>query len=201
MTGKEDVFLERLKIRIRTSVSINEKDLDVVASEFTCRKILKNDFLLKEGGRCDFWGFIMEGLLRVYVHTDTGEEYSNGFVKEDSFITDSVSFFTQSVSLENIQALEDTQLMVLNFETLQALYQRFPAFDKFARILYEQRIVGIKTRIHYRVQLDAQSRYLHFLKSQPELIKRVPLKYIASYLNITDSTLSRIRRKTLHLQP
>lgn len=190
--------VENLEKKIRATVPIGEDDLRAIVSQFECRKIPKNGFLLKEGSHCDFWGFIDTGLVRVYSFTDTGEEYTNGFVREDGFITESVSFYTQSVSTENMQALEDTLLMCIDFATLQQLYDRFPAFDKFARILLEQRLVGLKRRILYRVQLDAQSRYLHFLETQPDLMQRVPLKYIASYLSITDSTLSRIRRKLLH---
>ena len=198
MENKQDCF-EYLKSKIKSSVEISDKDVEEVAAMFECRHIAKHEFLLRAGGRCDFWGFIQTGLLHVYSHTDTGEEYTNGFAKEDSFITDSISFYTKSPSLENIQALEDTTLVCTNFTKLQQLYNRFPAFDKFARILFEERLVGLKQRIFYRVQLDAQSRYLYFINTQPELIKRVPLKLIASYLSVTDSTLSRIRRKMLHV--
>jgi CRP-like cAMP-binding protein len=197
MKENENCF-EYLKQRIRSSVQIEDNDLDTVIAQFECRKIAKQDFLLKEGGRCDFWGFVHAGLLRFYTYTDTGEEYTNGFVREGGFITESMSFYTQALSLENIHALEDTTLVCINFTKLQKLYENFPAFDKFARILFEERLVGLKARILYRVQLDARSRYLHFVETQPELIKRVPLKYIASYLSITSSTLSRIRRKLLH---
>jgi CRP-like cAMP-binding protein len=198
MIKKEKDYLEDLKERIRSLVPISESDLNMIVNEFEYRKVNKDDFLLEEGQRCYFWGFVNEGLIRVYSHTDTGEEYTNGFVREGGFITDFMSFYTQSPSLENMIALEDTKLICINFETLQKLYENFPAFDKFARISYEKRITELKARIIYRIRLDAYSRYQHFITTQPELIKRVPLKHIASYLNITDSTLSRIRRKMLH---
>lgn len=194
-------FFEDLKERIRSLVWMDDNDLEAVVNQFECRKIVKNDFLLKEGDRCDFWGFVHTGLVRSYTYTDTGEEYTNGCIRENGFITESLSFFAQSKSLVNVVALEDTQLVYVNYIKLQKLYEGFPVFEKFARILYEERLAGMKAGILYRVQLDAKSRYLHFVKTQPELLKRVPLKYIASYLNITDSTLSRIRRKTLHSQP
>jgi CRP-like cAMP-binding protein len=197
MENRQSGF-ESLKTRIRALININDADLEAIVNRFEYRNTAKNDFLLKEGGRCDFWGFVDIGLMRVYSHINTGEEYTNGFAKEGGFITESMSFFTQSASLENFIAIEDTTIICISPLKLKRLYEDFPVFERFSRILYETRMVEIKARILYRVQLDAQSRYLNFIKTQPELIKRVPLKYIASYLSITDSTLSRIRRKTLH---
>lgn len=200
MKNEPDCF-ENLKQKIRSFVWISDGDLDAIVRQFDIREVAKNRFLLKEGDRCDFWGFVDTGLVRVYSYTDAGEEYTNGFVREEGFITEFMSFYTQSKSFENFVALEDTKLIYVNFATLQKLYEDFPAFDKFVRISMEKRIAGLKERILYRVRLDAQKRYLHFVTTQPELVKRVPLKYIASYLSITDSTLSRIRRKMLHPQP
>lgn len=194
MKNKRD-SLDQLKAWIRTLVPINEDHLEAIVNQFEYRTIAKNEFLLKKGVRCDFWGVVHTGLLRVYSFDSTGQELTNGFYREGSLITESVSFFTASVSMEYIEALEDTALLCINFNKLQNLYDDYPAFDKFTRIRYEQLLVGLKTRILYRVQFDAKTRYLHLMETQPELLQRVPLKYIASYLSITDSTLSRIRRK------
>ncbi len=199
MKNEKDV-LENLKAKIGSMVCVDDNDLEAIVNQFECREIARKEFLLKEGERCDFWGFVDTGLVRSYTYTDTGEEYTNGCIRENGFITESLSFFARSKSLVNVVALEDTQLVYITHAKLQKLYKDFPVFEKFARILYEERLAGMKAGILYLVQLDAKSRYLHFVKTQPELLKRVPLKYIASYLNITDSTLSRIRRKTLHLQ-
>lgn len=194
MKNKQDA-VNQLKEQIRTRVQIDEDHLEAIASQFEWRTIAKNKFLLKEGDRCDFWGFVQAGLLRVYLVDSAGQEFTNGFYREGSLITESVSFFTASRSLESIETLEDTTLLCVNFSKLQKLYDEYPAFDKFARTLYEQLLVGLKTRIHHRVQFDAQTRYLHLMETQPELLQRVSLKHIASYLSITDSTLSRIRLK------
>lgn len=186
---------EELKSRIRAAVRVSEEELALIVSQFECRPIAKNAALLREGGRCDFWGFVQAGLVRVYTHTATGEEFTNGFAKEGAFITEAVSFYSQSPSLENMVALEDTVLVCTTYFKLQQLFADFPAFEKFGRILYEATLSQLKRRILYRIHFDAQARYQHLLATQPDLLRRVPLKHIASYLNITDSTLSRIRRK------
>lgn len=189
---------EKFKNRIKSLVEVSGRDLQEVVSRFEFRKVAKNDLLLKQGGCCDFWGFVQKGLVRVYSYADSGEDFTNGFVREDDFITESMSFFTGAPSLENMEALEDTEMICINPEELKKLYADFPVFEKFTRILYEQRMVELKARILYRVQFDGQARYHFFVKTQPELYRRVPLKYIASYLNLTGSTLSRIRRKSVY---
>jgi len=198
MVKNETACFEYLRNKIRSLIAINDPDLETIVARFRYRKIAKDDMLLREGGQCDFWGFVHTGLLRVYTHTDTGEEYTNGFAREDSFVTESSSFFSQVPSLENFFALEDTEIVYIDHPKLQKLYLDLPDFNKFARILYESRLAEIKKRIMHRIHFDAQSRYLYFIKNQPELARRVPLKYIASYLSVTDSTLSRIRRKIVH---
>jgi CRP-like cAMP-binding protein len=189
-----------LKQKINSLVSINDDDLDSIVSRFECRKIAKDDFLLREGERCDFWGFIFQGLLRIYMFTDAGDEYTNGFPKEDSLISEFAGFYTGTPSLENIVALEDTILLCVDQPALSKLFDEFPAFERYGRILYENTISQFKRRIHHRIRFDAQTRYLYFIENQAELARRVPLKYIASYLNVTDSTLSRIRRKIVQPQ-
>lgn len=185
--------------KLRVYADLTDVQLNEIIENFELCVYPKNEYLLKEGQVCGFWGFIQQGLIRSYTLTDDGEEYTIGCIYEDSFITESLSFVRQLPSSVNIHALEDTTLVYISFPNLQKLFTRFPAFESFARKLYEDRLAGIKSRMLFRVQLNATDRYCYLLKSQPELIRRVPLKYIASYLGITDSTLSRIRRKISHV--
>lgn len=188
-------YLEELKTRIRAVVAVGDADLARIVSQFEGRAVAKGAFLLREGEHCDFWGFVHHGLVRAYTHTAAGEEFTNGFLREGSFTTESVSFYGQVPSLENLVALEDTVLLSTTYSQLQQLFADVPAFEKFGRMLYETLLLQVKRRIQYRLRFDAQTRYQHLLDTQPELLRRVPLKYLASYLNVTDSTLSRIRRK------
>ena len=192
-------YFEEITKRLRACEGMSEAEVTRITAAFDCRKFAKGALLLQEGSQCDFWGFVGVGLVRVYTHTATGEEYTNGFVREGAFLTEIVSFYTQSPSLENLVALEDTVLVYTTFSKLQKLFKESAAFEKFGRLLYEQLLTQLKQRILYRIRFDAQTRYRHLLETQPELLRRVPLKYLASYLNITDSTLSRIRRKLVAL--
>jgi CRP-like cAMP-binding protein len=190
-----------LSQKIRAYADFTDEDLKKVLENFESRIYNRNQYLLKEGEICDFWGFIERGLIRSYSLKDDGEEYTIGCIPEDNFISESLSFVKRIPSSVNIHALEDTTLIFISYEKLQRLYLRFPEFERLARKLYEDRLASIKSRLLFRIQLNATDRYCYLLKAQPELIKRVPLKYIASYLGITDSTLSRVRRKISRMKP
>ncbi len=196
-TVRKEACLKSLKKRIKSLVDINETDLDIIAGHFECRLLKKDQMLLREGASCDVWGFVNSGLLRIYSHKSSGEEYTNWFLKEGEFFSEFVSFFKQAPSLENFMALEDTEILIVSAATLQKLIDRYPVFDKFVRLVYQEIIVTIKEDMLHKIRLNAQDRYLFFMQTRPEIVRRVSLKYIASYIDITESTLSRIRRKIM----
>jgi CRP-like cAMP-binding protein len=191
---------EFIKCKVSSYTTLNDQEIQSILDSFQVRFFAKKQFLLREGQICDFWGFVQQGLVRSYSLTTKGDEYTLGCIREGSFISESLSFSKRSPSCVNVHALEDTVLIFVTYAKLQELYLKYPAYEKFARMLYEERLASAKERILYRLQLRATERYIHFINTQPELIKRVPLKYIASYLSITDSTLSRIRRKISHIK-
>ena len=174
--------------------TLSEADIAQIISRFECRAFSKHALLLREGEPGDFWGFVQVGLVRLSTHT-AGDEYTNGFAREGAFLTDIVSFSTQAPSQENRAALEDTELLYLPHAGLQQVFQEFPAFEQFGRRLCEDLLVQIKQRVFHRIHAEAPARYRHLLHTQPDLLRRVPLNYLASYLSVTGSTLSRIRRR------
>lgn len=177
---------------------ISDADLETIAGHFECRLLAKDKVLLQEGAHCDVWGFVYSGLLRIYSHKSDGDEYTSWFVKEGEFFTEFVSFFKQTPSLENFVALEDTEVATVNAATLQKLIDDYPVFEKFVRLIYQETIINIKEDMLYKIHLNAQNRYLRFMQTRPDIVGRVPLKHIATYIDITESTLSRIRRKIMN---
>ena len=193
----EKEFSDWLTKQFRLYIPVTDGDALMIATLFNCRKVLKGELLLKEDHYGDWWGFVYKGLLRSYSFDAKGNECTNNFFKEGSFTCELVSFNGAAGSPTNVEALEETLLLCVNRNALEALFRNFPLFERFGRRLYEEVFSKYKQHTLFRVRCNARERYLHFLKNEPELINRVPLKYIASYLSVTDTSLSRIRRKLM----
>ncbi|MBS1505326.1 MAG: Crp/Fnr family transcriptional regulator [Bacteroidetes bacterium] len=165
-------------------------------SDATCQVTLpKKTMLLKQGAICDRIYFIENGLARsFYVHGN--EEITTWIMKENDMVISLRSFFTQTPSLESIELLENSRLEYLNYSDLQEIYNEYYESNIIGRLLTEYYYALSEERTYsLRVQ-NSKERYESLLKAQPNLVKRVPLKYIASYLSMAPETLSRLRAKT-----
>ena len=155
-------------------------------------EVAKKEFILKQGYICRNIYFISRGLLRCYYIIDY-KEINSWFMKEGDVIISVESFFNQIESKESIQALEDSFLFYFSYEELQYAYEQFPDFNSIGRILTEKYYQLSEQRLYSLRMQKAHERY-HFLMDHfPQILQRVPLTNIASYLGITLETLSRIR--------
>lgn len=154
----------------------------------------KKDYLLRAGHISRNICFITKGLLRCFYFKE-GEEVSSWFMKEGDVIISVESFFTQKESYESIQALEDSLIYYITYEELQYLYRQFPEFNFIARVLVERYYTLSEQRLYSLRMQRSQERYDYLLQHHPELVLRVPMKNLASYLGITEETLSRIRSR------
>jgi len=155
-------------------------------------EISKKDFILKQGRICYNIYFVKKGLLRCYYIKDD-KEINSWFMKETDIIFSVESFLNQVPSRENIQALEDSTLYFIEYEELQYLYHHCPEFNFVGRVLTEKYYQLSEQRLYSLRMQRAIERYNFIMHHFPQIILRVPSKYIASYLGITEETLSRIR--------
>ena len=155
-------------------------------------EIPKKEFILKEGRICYNIYFVKKGLLRCYYFKDD-KEICAWFMKETDIIFSVESFLNQVPSRENIQAIEDCTLYFIEYEELQYLYHHCPEFNFVGRVLTEKYYQLSEQRLYSLRMQKALERYNFILNHFPQIILRVPSKYIASYLGITEETLSRIR--------
>lgn len=154
----------------------------------------KKEMLLQAGQVSRHIYFIKKGLFRCY-YLQNGEEVCAKFLKEGDIVVSATSFFLQKESNEYIQAIEESSVWYICFDELQYIYAHFPEFNNIARqlsiksyLLSEQRISFIRMKL-------ASERYKAMLQNFPEMVLRVPAKYMASYLSVSEETLSRIRSK------
>ncbi len=158
------------------------------------RSIRKGDFFLEEGKTCRQIAFIQKGLFRTYYLRD-GAEITTCFCKENTITCSYKSLITQQVSDLSIQAIEDCELIVFQYEDLQKLYEKDLFWQQVGRLAAESEFMVMEHYTRFINDLPAKDRYLQILKNDSELLQRVPLLYLASYLQIKPETLSRIRKK------
>jgi CRP-like cAMP-binding protein len=181
-------FIELLNAIYPLSTAFKE-DLTALLKE---KKLQKKEYLLKSGHVCRNICFIKKGLVRCFYNRGD-MEICSWFMKEGDFIISVESFFTQKESFESIQALEDCEMYCIEYVELQLLYKKFPEFNFIGRILTEKYYVLSEQRLYSLRMQRSSERYQFIMNNYPELIQRVPSKYIASYLGVSEETMSRIR--------
>lgn len=181
---------------IDLSSYLNEKELDISMSFFKIIKLNKGDFLSREGEVCSKLTIVRSGILRSFFNKD-GEQLTTYFNIEGTVATALRSYIKEVPAYENIQALTDVELLCIEKTAMNELFENIPSWNKLARIVMEQLYVKMEER-SISLQYDtAKERYLNFLEEFPNVIHRVPLQYIASFVGITPETLSRIRKSLL----
>jgi CRP-like cAMP-binding protein len=154
----------------------------------------KYTILVKEGDPCDYIYFILEGAFRSYREMD-GKDITTWISTENEFITAISAYFQKVPALKNVEALEDSFLLAIHRDDLQVLIRKYPEMNNVLRIFYEEYYLAAEERAYVARIRDAEGKYKRLLETYPDLIKRLPLKYIASYLGMTLETLSRIRSR------
>ena len=152
----------------------------------------KGDYLLTEGKKCRHLYFLQQGALRGFYNLD-GKEITHWFAFEEDFVTSFHSFITQEPAVENLQLLEGSILWAITKENLMRLLNEYHEIERLVRIAYEKYYIRLEERFVNAQFKSATERYKSLLLHTPHIVERVPLGHIASYLGISQETLSRIR--------
>ncbi|AWO01353.1 Crp/Fnr family transcriptional regulator [Chitinophaga alhagiae] len=156
----------------------------------------RRSIILEHGKICRNCYFGLKGMVRAYYIKDDGQEITSWFMKEGDIIISVQSFFTQTESHEVLEALDDTLCISLRIDVLEEIYRKFPEFNFVGRKLTEHYYIQMENRAFSLRMDDARQRYDRLVAQHPDIITRVPIGYIASYLGISAETLSRIRSGT-----
>lgn len=177
---------------IKSKVAISSSDMEAIISTFKTKQVKKGQLILKRGQVAYQYFYIRSGALRFFFG-EFDEQLTAWVVFQNEFFTEISSLNPQKPTRFNIEAIEDTDLLYIDKPEMEKLYKQFPVWQEFGRITWEAMAVRMIDQIISFQTLSAEERYLEFMANS-ELIKRVPVKQIASYLGITPNALSRIRK-------
>jgi CRP-like cAMP-binding protein len=185
----------RIRANVLQKINLSEAELTHFETFLTPKMLKKKEFLLTSGQVSRATAFVSKGLLRSYSIDQKGEEHVLQFTPEDWWVGDVYSALTGKPSSIFIDAVEDSEILLLGNADQERLFVEIPAFERFFRILIQNRFVALQERINGSLSLTAEEKYHHFLEKYASLPQRVPQHQIASYLGIQPETLSRIRKK------
>ena len=186
---------EKLKYYLQTNTEINDKQLDKIVMCFKRKTVKKNTILLSAGEICNEFYFVHTGCIRTYYITEQGHEKTRYVAFDGSVATALFSFISQKSSFEFVDALENSELYTINHTDFYQLMKDIPQWEKFYRTLLEMAYLYQNKKIENRVTLSAKQRYDKLLAEFPMHVQRLSNRILASYLDITQETLSRLKSK------
>jgi len=177
--------------------NLNKQQIDLISSKAFDLELRKDEYLSEAGKISRQVGFVIEGVTRVCYYNNKGEEITKYFIDENNLVVDIESFNNEICSSAYVQAATDFKLICFNKRDWQELLNTIIGWDAIVNRIIAKALIQKVERRSPLVTEDAKERYLKFLHIYPNVVNRVPLSYIASYLGITQSSLSRIR-KNIH---
>lgn len=185
----------QLEKNITAHISLCPNEMKSFCNLFEHKSIQKKSYLLREGEICRFEGFVIKGLFRVFHIDSNGFEQVLYFACENWWITDIDSFTNEMPSQLFIEALEDSEILVISKKDKEYAYSNLPQIEKLFRVMTQKTHVALQRRMIDNLSKTAEARYIDFSEKYPQLVQRLSNIQIAAYLGITNVFLSNIRRK------
>jgi CRP-like cAMP-binding protein len=187
--------MEKFKAFLRQIAPITDVEFEETILVFKEINLNKNDYFIQQDKICRHIGFIKKGTLRTFYLNNNGEEVTSCFCTENNFTTSYKSFILQTASNLAIQAIEDTELLVISYDDLQKLYAKSPLWQSIGRAVAEREYIVMEQYASVLNNETAKEKYLRILEEQPNVLQKANIEDIASYLGVTRRTLSRIRQE------
>lgn len=188
-----DLYFESFNKKI----PLTTEEQELIKTYLSVKKLRKKQYLLQAGDPCKVMAFVSKGALRSYTVDDNGVEHIVQFAVEDWFISDSYSFYTGEDATYNIEAIEDSELIIISKSANDELLKHSPKYTAFMMDKITGAYIALQKRLNSINNINIEDRYQNFLKQYPDIAQRVPQHMIASYLGLTPETLSRIRRRLM----
>jgi len=189
------MIYEQLGNYIKRNINLSNEDLSVILSYFKPLKQNKNTILLSQGQISQQTYFVGKGCLRIFFINEEGKDMTRYIGFENQLATALVSFITKLPATEYIQVLEKSELLYISHDDFNHLMKIIPQWREFYCIYLEKAYVNNTNRLMSFTTMDALERYHQLLKVNPTIVKRLPNKVVASYINVSQETLSRLKSK------
>ncbi|MCU0467263.1 MAG: Crp/Fnr family transcriptional regulator [Arcicella sp.] len=190
-------MFNQLKTYCRNVIPLSDAELELIDVYFEMKMLKKKEFLLQDNTVCNFIAFIAKGSIRHF-HIKDGNEKTCDISFENSWVTDFQSFTYETIGKMNLQALEETTVLLIHKQNLYKLYKEYNKYETFGRIMAEN-VAQKATEIAMSLSSEKpEERFQNLIAKQPDLFQRVPQKYIANFLGISPESLSRIRNRVFH---
>ncbi|MFA6274379.1 MAG: Crp/Fnr family transcriptional regulator [Candidatus Paceibacterota bacterium] len=180
-----------------TAAVIPDEEFVYIEQAFEVKRIKRKQFLLHEGSVCRYMSFIASGAMRQYSIDDNGIEHITILALEGWWMSDRGSFINQTSSRYNIDAVEDSTLLISTLDKINLLKEQSLTFLKMAHILDQNHSIAAQQRIEAGISYSAEEKYRYLLQAHPEFFNRFPQSMLASYLGLTPETMSRVRKLVL----
>ena len=181
---------------VNTYIPLSKEESDYFVSLLKYRRLKKKQYLLQAFDHCKYETFVLKGCLKEY-YTDyeQGKDHIIQFITEHTWTSDVESFIKGTPAMLNIEALEDCELLQIDYASLELLFQAYPKFERWCRIIFQEEYISFQDRILTHLSKSGKEKYLDFLEKYPGLMHRVPQHQIAAYLGVSAEFLSKIRKQ------
>jgi CRP-like cAMP-binding protein len=187
---------DQLIQHIRKFIPLDDGAATTLSDKLIVKKLRKKEFVLQPGQRCHANFFVLKGCLRLYFMSNKDTEQITQFGIENWWITDYDSLDTQKPSHFYIQAVEDSEILVLEQRLQEELFKDVPAFERYFRLILQKAYTASQRRMEFIFNMTDEERYRSFATRFPEFNQRVPQYMVASYLGVTPQFISRVRARS-----
>ena len=188
-------MFESFLLYLKNYIQLTEEEEKILTSFLLYKKYKKRQFFLQEGDVCRYQAYVLSGCFRTYYIDKEGKEINLMFSSESWWIGDLASYIVKDPSRINIEALEASEILALEKQHIDVLFQKIPKLERFFRILFQNALIASQNRLINNLTLSAKENYLTFKEKYPGFDQRIPQYHIASYLGITPEFLSQIRKQ------
>ncbi len=186
---------ELLFEKIKEYVRVEDGDIVLLNAYFKFEKVKKGAFLNRDGEVAQYATFVQKGLFRTFIIDERGTEHILQFSMAGWWTGDLASFISRKPSRFYVEALKDSEILIISKESWDSLMEEAPFYLDYHRKLLERSLIATQDRLLESYSVDAMKKYLKLLKTLPDILQQVPQYMIASYLGMSRETLSRIRRQ------